>query len=273
MREERTKIIRELAAATGKLTIKDEAIPYFDAIPQYMLKAAINGTLEWAEKHHKYVIGEEEIVRVIDIRKASRKAICVANSGVRENGYLTFGDRNSKTGLIFYPGGKVEWIAYAPIVKAISELGIFTVLVEFPWNLAFYNNTIADKVKDDYPTIKNWYLAGHSLGGAEGANYVAAKDTGIKGLIFLGAYPKLKISTPSLSILGTNDTVVNRENYKKGLEFHTEDFTEYFIEGGNHALFGNYGKQVGDADATITNNYQQALTVRYIDEFIKKEGK
>lgn len=272
MLKERKALINSLAENNG-LKIKDEALPYFDAIPEYMLAAAINGTTEWARAHHRFTIGEEEIVKVIDIRKASRKAICVANSGTKENGFLTFGDKNSQSGLVFYPGGKVEWIAYAPLVKAISELGIFTVLVEFPWNLAFYDNGIADKVLQAYPGIKNWYIAGHSLGGAEAANYLSGKKNNIKGIIFLGAYPKLQLDIPSLSIYGTNDTVVNKDNYNNFLKYHTTDFTEHVIEGGNHALFGNYGKQVGDSDPTITANKQQSLTVKYIDEFIKKEGK
>lgn len=39
-------------------------------------------------------------------------------------------------GLIFYPGGKVEYTAYAPLMHRIAEQGIQCVLVKMPFNLA-----------------------------------------------------------------------------------------------------------------------------------------
>ena len=42
------------------------------------------------------------------------------------------------------------------------------------------------------------------------------------------------------------------------------------IEGGNHAQFGNYGKQKGDPDATISAEEQQTIAVNAIVEFIKR---
>ena len=49
------------------------------------------------------------------------------------------------------------------------------------------------------------------------------------------------------------------------------DYTDNIIkiEGGNHAQFGNYGKQKGDIDATITAKEQQNITVEAIIDFIK----
>ena len=38
----------------------------------------------------------------------------------------------SDTGLIFYPGGKVEYSAYAPLLYRCAEMGITCVLVEMP---------------------------------------------------------------------------------------------------------------------------------------------
>ena len=42
------------------------------------------------------------------------------------------------------------------------------------------------------------------------------------------------------------------------------------IQGGNHANFGNYGHQKGDAKATISRKSQQNQTIKAIDQFIKK---
>ena len=48
------------------------------------------------------------------------------------------------------------------------------------------------------------------------------------------------------------------------------DYTENVVEiqGGNHAQFGNYGPQKGDAPATISAEEQQAQTVEAILQFI-----
>jgi hypothetical protein len=40
------------------------------------------------------------------------------------------------------------------------------------------------------------------------------------------------------------------------------------IEGGNHALFGSYGKQKGDGEAQITADEQQEETVRTVMDAI-----
>lgn len=42
------------------------------------------------------------------------------------------------------------------------------------------------------------------------------------------------------------------------------------IEGGNHAQFGNYGKQKGDSDAMISSEEQQDMAVEAIKEFLTK---
>ena len=40
------------------------------------------------------------------------------------------------------------------------------------------------------------------------------------------------------------------------------------IEGGNHAQFGDYGRQSGDADATIGRDDQQAQAVEAIRAYL-----
>ncbi len=42
------------------------------------------------------------------------------------------------------------------------------------------------------------------------------------------------------------------------------------IQGGNHAQFGNYGPQKGEAPATISAEEQQARTVEAVAEFIAR---
>ena len=40
------------------------------------------------------------------------------------------------------------------------------------------------------------------------------------------------------------------------------------IDGGNHALFGNYGEQKGDGQAQISGEEQQEQVVRAVREFV-----
>ncbi len=39
--------------------------------------------------------------------------------------YIAYGDPQSETGLIFYPGAKVEETAYAPVMDGLAQQGIF----------------------------------------------------------------------------------------------------------------------------------------------------
>ena len=50
--------------------------------------------------------------------------------------YITYGNRNSKKGIIFYPGAKLEYKAYEPLMKTLAKQGFFCILIEMPYNLA-----------------------------------------------------------------------------------------------------------------------------------------
>jgi len=166
------------------------------------------------------------------------------------------------TALIFYPGAKVEHIAYFPILNKLTENGITCVLVEMPLNMAIFDSNAADDIFDKLPEIKNWYIGGHSMGGAMASSYASENKDKVEGLILLGAYvygdyPPEK----ALTVYGT---------FNSNLEEHI-DYTENIvvIEGGNHAQFGNYGEQKGDPAATISSEEQQSIAVDAILNFIQ----
>ncbi|MBE2268205.1 MAG: alpha/beta hydrolase, partial [Anaerolinea sp.] len=56
------------------------------------------------------------------------------------------------TGLIFYPGGKVNPAAYAPLARAAAEAGFLAVIVPMPLNLAILDTSAADAVIDAFPS-------------------------------------------------------------------------------------------------------------------------
>ncbi len=195
-------------------------------------------------------------------------AVMANDQTIRKDGNLTVLSPSTPgdTALIFYPGGKVEYIAYLPLLEQLRQNGITCVLVKMPFNLAVFRSGAADQVFDKLPGIKNWYMGGHSLGGAMASSYASKHQDQVKGLILLGAYVYGGITpADALTVYGSNDDVVNKTKIN-----YTENV--HVINGGNHAQFGNYGPQKGDGTATVSREEQQAETARLILDFIKSKN-
>ena len=179
--------------------------------------------------------------------------------------------KETKAGLMFYPGGKVEFTAYKPLLASLAEQGITSFLFHMPFNLAIlFGKNKANGYIEKYPEIEHWYMAGHSLGGVIGSSYVSEHPNDFDGLILFGAYPNDDLSTTSLSVLeiyGSNDKVMNKEKFDKAQDKLPTSHEVYVIEGGNHAQFGMYGKQKGDGEASITTEAQIELTTNKIVEY------
>ena len=73
------------------------------------------------------------------------------------------------TGLVFYPGGRVDPRAYAPAARAIAARGYLVVIVPMPLNLAVFGSNRAAQVISAFPEIGHWAVGGPSLGGAMAA--------------------------------------------------------------------------------------------------------
>ena len=87
----------------------------------------------------------------------------------------------SEKGIIFYPGAKVEETAYLPLLEKLRQNGITCVLVKMPFRLAFFNSDAADDIFQKLPEIKQWYIAGHSLGGAMASSYASKHQDKLNG--------------------------------------------------------------------------------------------
>ena len=127
--------------------------------------------------------------------------------------------------------------------------------------MAIFDSGAANGVIAKFPEIQSWYIGGHSMGGAMASDYASKNPDKVKGLILLGAYIYGDYPPENaLTIYGTLNS---------DLEKHI-DYTENIvvIQGGNHAQFGNYGKQEGDPDAEITAQEQQDIAVCAIKEFL-----
>jgi len=181
--------------------------------------------------------------------------------------YYFFDGPGEDNAIVFYPGAKVEFTAYAPLMYKLAEKGIDTFLVKMPYNFAFFNANAANKIIKNN-NYNNWYISGHSLGGVV---ISSQKYDNIKGIIFLASYPNKKIpdNIKALCITGDQDGVINLDKYNKNGEKYWNNNTKgVFIEGGNHANFAYYGKQKGDMVATIAKEEQIDTTIELIMDFI-----
>ena len=197
------------------------------------------------------------------------------NKSILNDGTIVYSlNENSKIGIIFYPGGKVEYNAYEPLLKLLSENGIACFLVKMPFNLAVFSVNAAEKVINQFSEIDEWYVAGHSLGGAMAASFLGKNQFDMEGLILLASYSTVDFSNSEiklLSVFGSNDSVMNMEKYQHYKINFPKGFVEQIIYGGNHAGFGFYGNQDGDGKLEITSENQIEQTAKLIADFIKSQ--
>ena len=205
---------------------------------------------------------------------ADRIAAFPAGDTVRietaEDGLRFYIPQEITAGLVFYPGGLVEYTAYEPLMLACADRGILCALVEMPFHLAVLDMDAAEGIPERFPQVARWYIGGHSLGGSMAASYLEGSSAQYEGLILLASYSTADLSGTGLSVLsvyGTEDTVLNRERYRDCLSNLPQTFTEYVIEGGCHANFGAYGPQRGDGTPSVDAVWQITETAQLIADF------
>jgi dienelactone hydrolase len=199
-----------------------------------------------------------------------------ANVTVQDKGnYIVFSPTSHIpiTGFIFYPGAHVDSRSYAPGAQEIASRGYRVSIVRMPLSLAVFGINKADEVISASPEMRYWVIGGHSLGGSMAASYAKTHTDTVQGLAFWASYPATgdylsSTSLKGLSTYGSNDQVLDRDNFNATLVLLPPGTIMQVIQGGNHARFGNYGLQPGDGTATISAADQQTqaadLTVRLL---------
>ncbi len=184
--------------------------------------------------------------------------------------------KTATSGLIIYPGGKVDPRAYAPAAHTLADAGYLVIIPSMPLNLAVLAPNRADQIIAAYPTIKKWAIGGHSLGGAMAAAYVY-QHPNVKVLVLWAAYPASNNALTNrtdlrvISIYGTQDGLATPAKIATSRALLPPTTTWVPIEGGNHAQFGWYGPQSGDNSATITRAEQQAQIITATLAALRKE--
>ena len=204
-------------------------------------------------------------------------------------------NRFSKTGLVFYPGGLVDPHAYVePLSRfVVAGKGHKVVIVKMPGNLAVLDGNKGAWIYDDFPSVKRWVIAGHSLGGVMACSTVEKYPGFFKGIVLMAAYPQSSSDLSEwngsvLSLRGEFDGLVDSLTIAASTALLPAPFwidnpllfpqgtspksVYYTIPGGNHARFGHYGSQQGDGEATISRQEQYDQVASLILRFFIVNG-
>lgn len=133
--------------------------------------------------------------------------------------------------------------------------------------------TLLSSIIGSVNKIRDWYIGGHSLGGAMASSYASNHASILRGIFLLGAYPASNLSGSNLtlvSIYGENDIILNRQKLEDTKSNAPAKAYFYEIIGANHGGFGDYGMQEGDGDATISSDEQIKETIRLLMEGFQK---
>ncbi len=184
---------------------------------------------------------------------------------------------NYTTGFIFYPGGRIDSLSYAPYAHAIAAQGYLVIIVPMPLNLAVFGVNSANDVIVAYPNVTEWAIGGHSLGGSMAAQYIHDNPNKAEGLALWASYPPSGVDLSEFNITavtvhGTNDGLVSSKQIDDSLKQLPPVTVRVEINGGNHAQFGWYGSQSGDNSATISREEQQSITVNATVQMLTELG-
>lgn len=193
---------------------------------------------------------------------------------IEENGTYFFETKmESNTGIIIYPGAKVEPEAYFYLGQELSNEGFTVAIPSMPLNLAIINTNKATEIIENRPNIDQWYISGHSLGGVAAASYAYEHQEKIRGLLLLASFPSgnsdfSETNFPILSIYGEHDGLTTYEKIEESADLLSKEAIIHEIKGGNHAQFGVYGAQNGDNPAEISVEQQQDEIVDVMTDWI-----
>ena len=188
---------------------------------------------------------------------------------IEYNSYYLFDGPGEEKAFIFYQGAKVEEEAYAKFLFKLADNGVDCFLIKMPFRFALFGINKANDILDNY-SYDECFIGGHSLGGACASIFYSSNISNINGLILIESRVNTKLNTSSkvLSIIATEDGILNKKSYEESRNNILGDFVEVVVEGGNHSGFANYGEQRKDNKSTISKEEQQTKTIDAILEFL-----
>lgn len=200
-------------------------------------------------------------------------AVRASRAAVTTNYGLAFkAKRSIGVSVIFYPGALVAPACYSVWAKQLAAAGVAVYIVRFPLNLAVLSGNKADQV---LPHVRGpVVIGGHSLGGVMAARYVKTHQAKrLAGVFFLASYADekdalTKRGLPVLSVTADHDHVLNWSAYRKA-KANLPAQTQYATLTGNHAGFGDYGKQAGDGRSPVSAATQQKAVAQTLLKWLR----
>ena len=214
-----------------------------------ILVLGFSGFYIWSQQTYK---ASEEVTSYVDLDEIRT-----------EENWLIFEPKEKpKSGIILYPGAKVETEAYSYYAQGLADKDYLVIVPKVNLNFALLDINQAELIMDEFSDITNWYVGGHSLGGVAAASYAYEHLEDVRGLILLGSYPSdasnfSETDLPILSLYAEFDGLTTTDKITDTKYLLSSDTTLHEIKGGNHAQFGMYGTQGGDGKATISAKEQQ----------------
>lgn len=204
----------------------------------------------------------------------------------RLNAYYAYRPRVSCPlwGLLLFPGGGVDFRAYAPIARELARCGLLVVVQHVPFGFALFDHDRAlgpdGNLRRTFPQVRHWVVGGHSLGGVAAACYARRQPSDVAGLVLWAAFPSpthslASLGLPVASLWGSHDGLVppGLVRQTRHLLPHHSSLVE--VPGANHTQFGDYwdGRdeefvQQGDRPALISRRQQRRLVVEHTHRFI-----
>lgn len=199
-------------------------------------------------------------------------AAVVADESVRiESGdwlIMRPADAEPTAGLIVYPGANCDIRGYAPVLREVAAQGYLVVAVSMPFDFSIFAPNSANDVRDAFPEIRQWVIAGHSMGGAMAARYAFDHQDDLAGLILWDSYPPKtnSLADSRLPIVHIHRaTMDGRPSPKFEVQRHLFPDSSVWvpIPGGNHMYFGSFdgGGYEEEWDAVIPRERQQAVVI------------
>lgn len=188
-------------------------------------------------------------LRPLKAEPLAQEALKGVGLEVREAPYgLELIPKAPKALLAFYPGARVEVLAYAPVLAPVARAGYLVVLLKVPSGIALLGKERALEAHRAHPELP-LVVGGHSLGGVAAAELAAREKF---PLILFASYPEGDLSgetLPTLALYGTEDGLLPPEEARSKAKRLPRNARVVFIQGLNHAGFGAYGPQKGDRPA------------------------
>ena len=168
------------------------------------------------------------------------------------------------TGLVFYPGARVDARAYQDILRPLADAGHLVVILKTPLGIPLLDTGQAREAMDRHPEIGSWAVGGHSLGGVSASSF-AKSNSDVSGLLLFASYPAENMADAHglsvLSISGSNDGLSTPDKIAASKSLLPPNTTYATVVGGVHAFFGDYGEQPGDGEPGISREHAQQQIV------------